>query len=315
MRVVFKHPPTGTANQFVDFDPTNVAHYPPVGMKGIYIYGIKVEIEGIGNKFVPMYVGIGNLRTRLQYHYNQNGTIENSKKELFHIRHKMSINEIEMLYKDMNYYNNFENVNGKNIYIRLLANIKSLIWYRFRPFFKHKTGITSTHFNAPIFGIVDIEKGILTNNVSGHNTSVMGGGDFDLLPLQNTNIENLRHNITETKQNYTDNFYYVFADFKTIINSIAEEDLINSVMPELPNLMLVPPYIGMTWENGGKFLTERVEYATKIALNKIGIYTTADAKKPLIPMEIDLSNVQDVLVDMGSNLVYPYTEPLIISLP
>ncbi len=63
MRVVFHHPPTNSQNPFNDFVPSNIDHYP--NCSGIYIYGLKLVVDGV-KKFVPMYVGISdNLQKRL----------------------------------------------------------------------------------------------------------------------------------------------------------------------------------------------------------------------------------------------------------
>ena len=67
--MILKQPPvfdsTGklSQNPFVDFDPKNPNHYPKGA--GVYIYGIRVVIEG-EMKFVPICVGeTVNLRIRL----------------------------------------------------------------------------------------------------------------------------------------------------------------------------------------------------------------------------------------------------------
>ena len=70
MRVTFQHPPvpinpkTGKLDPFKDFQPKNPAHYPHSSQNGIYIWGLKMKFGDV-QKFVPIYVGIGELYKRL----------------------------------------------------------------------------------------------------------------------------------------------------------------------------------------------------------------------------------------------------------
>ena len=102
MTVTFKHPPVPTLENpdvlsldpFNEFNPANELHYPTKA--GVYIYGLRVEVEGQGRKFVPLCVGeAGDLRERLfKDHYCTLKTNGNNHKELFYLENRMTLEEI-----------------------------------------------------------------------------------------------------------------------------------------------------------------------------------------------------------------------------
>ena len=126
MRVVFNHPPTGSANPFNDFRPTNPTHYP--NSSGIYIYGLKLNIKighDIINKFVPIYIGTAkNLRDRLfvgsketKGHFKEESYYPSLKgwskslKEIFDFSFDtFSLDDIKARYKDMLEYDEFNDI-------------------------------------------------------------------------------------------------------------------------------------------------------------------------------------------------------------
>ena len=304
MRVVFKHPfVPGSKNPFVDFCPSNAAHYPPTEMKGIYIYGVKVEIEGVGEKFVPQYVGTGNLYDCLyKRHYCTNRNEGNSLKGLFYLSKKMSYSELNYLYKECQKFDEYLGIKGKNDFLEVFANLDNLIWYRYRPFFKYKLGINTDYFDNRIDKFCSGGKEKLLNNVKGQNITVMNGGDFDMLlnyvnNNHKLNIESLREKIISTKKVYSEKFYYLYADYEDIINSINNDDFIIKYLESIYKTKSIDLN---EWKNEGTKLIERAEYATKTALQQINIYTTAKAIKPIISMKIDFSNIYKELVNLNS---------------
>ena len=285
MKVVFNHPPVpGSTNPFVDFNPANAAHYPPAGTNGIYINGLRLDINingVISKKFVPTYVGIGNLRSRLRsYHYNKFRSNRAGEKDLWNFSEiTFTQYQIYQRYADMYYYDYINNyrINPPlyritNDYMNELKEIQHLLFFRAKNYFNVKFGLG--------FNPADIYFNLNHNNV---------GAFFPPTP-QITQIAN-------TKLKYDKGFYFVYATIENDICDYQEHTLF------LQN-PVVPPVYSQSFAEG-------IETATKKVLNKIGIHTTAKANLNLYDMEIDLSNVQDVLVNLGD----PYPVPLIISVP
>ncbi len=260
------------------------------GVNGVYIYGVKLTIEEQGEKFVPLYVGTSfnkkrGLRGRLITHYTSLKSGGNSLKELYDLSNIITINDIVNLYGHMLLYNGFANNNPLNA-ARLA--IPSLIWFNNAAFFNIKLGlqppITSTYIPN-----------------TGQLNSLGANGDLQLIGTQAA--LNLEAEIIATKQIFTANFHFIYA---TLANIEQQVDL------TYPNLPIV--------NRRGANVLARVEFATKIALQQVGINTTANAIAGNLPMNIDLTGInnciQNDLINVGGhNFGNPYNMPLIIPVP
>ncbi|MFM7016614.1 MAG: hypothetical protein ACKOX3_09830, partial [Bacteroidota bacterium] len=221
MKITFHHPPALdkngkiSSNPFNDFDPANKQHYPIA--KGIYIYGLKLKVNGI-DKFVPFYVGItgiganATLSLRLIDHYNKNRSGGNGKKELWDFsKGNYSIKDIYSRYSEMNHYDYFT---SKVIKVRKsfssydfiseLQYLRHLIYYQNCNFFQLKTSLPyTTHIN----------------NIN-QNAAIK---KYPLVsPL-----------IAKTKNNFDDNYYFIYASE----DEIKTENKIK-VLPSLTDIEL-----------------------------------------------------------------------------
>lgn len=240
MKVTFHHPPTGTVNPFLDFDPTNKAHYPPEA-PGVYVYGIRCYIDGI-LKFIPVVVGetlkIG-LRSRLfDNHYqkkfcnplwNISGRTPSRKvgdpKELWNFSSlRQTKSDINALYSELKIYDKMPSASKKAIVP--VAALGELIYFQNFQFYDYKlTG----HFTGPPVNIkIDVAYDKILS-----------------LPINSTVKKNEINKIVRTLNNFKDHFYYIYA--------IIEDRSIN---------------------------LKNIEKATKEKLiNDYQIYTTADDRK------------------------------------
>ncbi len=323
MTVTFHHPPVPhSTNPFVDFNPTNPAHYPDGN--GVYIYGLRLNIkEGEeqlnGNlyktkklienekdwKFVPLYTGIAyakefSLRNRLyKEHYIESGTGGKSKKEMFDFSlDEFTYGDIISRYSDMGYYDLFlkERASKLNKYGKLekINKIRHLIWFQNLVFYFKR-------FNVPS-PLIKHDKNqwetIAPNGEFANNF------DYSIYPSSfETSIDNIRELIIATKARFNDHFYFVYAQFRDVNGSIIETDI-----KEKANHDLWKKY-----KNDDETFLNGIEHATKKALKKLFINTTADSNgKTKAEIIIDLSKVQDKLVNLVNPNYTPYTNPLII---
>ena len=90
-----------------------------------------------------------------------------------------------------------------------------------------------------------------------------------------------------TKCLYDFDFYLIYCSYEDIINQLME------------NKKLFLKY------DTPKTQLERLERATKSALNLIGLNTTAKAEGEYLDMDIDLSNIETDLVNLGG---HPYND-------
>lgn len=255
---------------------------------GVYVYGIKVNINGI-DLFMPLYVGIrNNINARLTYHYKQNGISGNGKKELFDIASIQSIVDIINIYKDIDAYDNLSGLNPLRI------GISSLIW-----------------FNNPIFfdSKLKLAKGTSKYKPDeGHQSSIKNGGDLDLIGT-NSSI-NLKRQIQEVKRFYTDKFYYGYIT----LDSIVAEILKDSTHPQFEDAVNYNKNRQYTInrQNGpGKNLCELFENTLKNRLSSIGINTSAKSTGKMLPIDdtFDLTCIQNDLINLTGK---PFINPLML---
>ena len=289
MIVKFHHPPVpNSTNPFNNFDPSNPKHY-PTG-PGIYIYGLRLEIEINGKtkkKFVPIYVGeTDNLERRLSNEHYKKIAKGNGNKELWDFSLPIfSPYYIYCLYSDMLYYdihNNIKSGKGKikepPEHIKKLSQINKVIYFQNSNYFRQKFGLDSLEkVDRNYYQACDYLK-----SLSAELPSSLAD---DALALSNK--------ILKTLTQFKADFYFIFATDKDVMNSKK-----NFSFQKLSDRL-------------------SIEVASKKALKTIGICTTADSERgEQINSSIDLSIVQDDLINLGGhNYGYPnYNNPLSINI-
>lgn len=246
---------------------------------GVYIVGVKIPVQGQGEKFCPLYVGIQkNLRTKIEGHRNpanrdtRTGEL-NSFKEIFDLCNF----DIRTIYNEMCTYDQLNK--GKRSHLKLFQNLNTLIWFNNSTFFNYKLLVNNSVY---ISG-------------SGHKTSINTGGDLDLIGSKKSLV--LKNKIINVKSLYSQYYYYCYCELDQIVKSVLEEN-------ENPLTSLCQEHeITKYWEVGkdnrpGKTICEKIEGLVKNKLQTIGIYTTAKALKTPPNFNIDLSKIQTELVNM-----------------
>jgi hypothetical protein len=275
MNIQFQHP----SNGFTNFNPSDVNNYSNLNLPGIYIYGLRQTIKGIrGKTFIPLYVGITeNLKKRL---YNDHFLQESwpgkksSLKEIFDFSNKVySLKDIADRYRDMLIYDLVTNCGGKQRPI--ISYLKHLVWFQDLTFFNQKIG--ANIFPLPI-----------TN--SNHLDSYKNGL---LASMKNNSLDVIITKGELTKKKFNNDFYFVYATYQDIINSNNVIDLKNSKLSS----------------NYNKESAEKIELRTKKVLNQLGINTTAKANGMDIQIKIDLSLIQNDLINLTGK---PFINPLIL---
>jgi len=268
------------------FDANYLKKLPKV--PGVYVYGIKVNINGI-DKFMPLYVGIRNdIKSRLTYHYEQNGILGNGRKELFDILSIHSTADAIRISNDIGVYNSLSGLNPLRI------GISSLIWFGNPIFFDLKLKLPA--------GTSKFRSG------EGHQSSVKIGGDLDLIGTNNS--ANLKSQIQGVKNLYTDKFYHAFIT----LDSIVAEILKDSQHPQFENAVNYNKNKQYTInrKNGpGKDLCELIENTLKNRLSNISINTSAKSTGKMLPIAdtFDLSFIQNDLINLTGK---PFINPLIL---
>ena len=260
---------------------------------GIYIHGFKIFI-GIEEKFVPIYVGNAkDLRGRIGQHYFEekmwNG---NSKKEVFSFRNPMTLKELNDVYTDMAIYNSYK---GSDIN---RFSLNSLVWFNNSRFFDFRLGLpegTSKYVSN-----------------SGHSSSINDDFEYINSLYPNQEVRDLRTKIIETQFLYNDRYCFVFATLDKDITVDEDDKYYN----DFKEFKLNDNYFLLTKHGPGRRICEIGEHATKTTLDEIGIHTTAKSVVNDVPVNVDLRNVQDILVNTGNhnygNTVF--NKPLIITI-
>lgn len=282
MQVTFNHPPT----EFNGFDPKNKAHWNFLNeKKGIYIHGIRLDIEG-KKRFVPICVGEGNLRDRLKnYHYGRVQK-DSSRKELWDFpNQRYSLSDITNRYNDISLYDFWTNRGGwsrnqrtTQPFMAKLNTLNYLIFFQNKNFFNH--------------------------HVSGHfhhlSTSSIRNGDINFMKTTFSASPKV-HKIQPTQDNFRDNFYFVYAEYN------------NEYITEISDNYFQKDDAGKIIYNPAN--ARNIETATKNTLSGIGIHTTAKSNGNANGIHINLSKVQNELINIGNhpyNTNGQYNQPLII---
>ena len=287
MKITFKNPPTNTLNPFQDFNPSNVNHYPD--SNGIYVYGLKLIVEN-KETFIPLYVGIGNLKKRLfNDHYKQESFPGKkiSKKEIFDFSNsQFTLQEIIDKYYEMNIYDDEVNVKKSKNPIPIISRLQNLIWYQNITFYNSK-------FNTIIFNSSKFD----TN----HLDSISQNGIFN--SIKNNLLQGCKQKIINTKNKFNIDYYYVYADLYKDVTDISEDinnDEKYKKWNDKSQYTIVRENVSKKVNGPGKNLVERIELATKNKLKSINIHTTAKANGANIPMQIDLTCIQNNLINLTS---------------
>lgn len=287
MTVTFFHPPTGTTNPLIDFEPWNEDHYPAKNETGVYIYGIRANVDG-HLKFIPIVVGEGKLLKRLHNdHYlgkfatplailSGYSTKESGDaKELWDFSNSnMTVSELEKIYQDIDAYDKALGKKGK---LSLVAKLPNLIFFQDRNFFhfRHSSSMIAGNVNIPTDKSIDYLMDMLVKSYT-------------------SNIEAIREHASRillTLGNFRDRFYYVYASAKN------------------------NPEIDFT----DKGVLRSIEKQTKDKLKKINLHTSASAfsGKFKNPIGVDLSEIQNELVNIGKHSFNEsngnYKQPLILN--
>jgi hypothetical protein len=268
------------------FDANYLKTLPKV--PGVYVYGVKVIINGV-DKFMPLYVGIRNdIKSRLTYHYKQNGIQGNGKKELFDIASIHSQNDVIRIYNDMRFYDSKSGLNPLRI------GISSLVW-----------------FNNPVYFDSKLKLPAGTSKYrpnEGQQSSIKIGGDLDLIGTNNS--INLKQQIQGVKKIYTDKFFYAFSTLDSIVAEILEDS--NHPQFEVAFNYNKKKQYTINRKNGpGKDLCELIENTLKNRFSSIGINTSAKSTGKMLPVtdKFDLSCIQNDLINLTGK---PFINPLIL---
>jgi hypothetical protein len=280
MKVTFQNPLQGNPFHLVNNNPFLNAQ----STNGVYVYGLLVNVDGF-DKFVPVYVGIGNLENRLvNNHYRGYKNNGNGKKELWNfINNNYTNSEITRIYKEMNIYEMLNSIvktpyNSSRSYMEFLNQLHNLIYFQNNDFFHVKHNLNQQQLDL---------------------------GQIDMLNyLTNNNLNQSAQVLANVKLNFTNNFYFVYADLYSDVTEVSDE-----INLEYNGWNNVNQYIVNNINGPGRNLLERIELATKNKLKKIDIYTSAKASGQNLTMNIDLSNIQQNLINLTGE---PFTNPLIL---
>jgi hypothetical protein len=269
MKVTLNHPPTGTSNPLMDFDPSNPEHYPKTN--GIYVYGLRLMVDK-EYKFVPIVVGEGNLFSRLfKDHYLKKfknpfsnlmcstSLAIGDKKELWNFSNFIcSRSVVKNVYNQMAIYDSTQSA----LRYQLGPKINELIYFQDFRFYEHLIAPPATcKKDLNVVETVNELKNGLNGNLA---------------------MEYI-WKIEATLTNFKSHFYFVYADLN-------DDEHVNINIDDQ-----------IATSNKTMKLTERIELATKIALQKISINTSAKAVGEIVKMEIDLSLIQNELVNVGGH--------------
>ncbi len=274
MTIKYNHPPVIGGNPFENFNPSDLSQYPE-GV-GIYCYGFRKKIDG-KKVFIPLYVGISeNLKARLFQHYKEEKSNGNSKWYVFDYQSLSSKIAVSDLYNDMMISDSKKGVN-----ISRYSN--KLIWFNNSSFFNFKLKVTCSKYKSN----------------SGVRSSILTNGDLDEIQLHQplSNASKLKKEIIESKAIFDEDFYFIYSSLDEHVE-INQDDELYDLFKTYQSSKVYK--IGL--KNGpGKTICEKIEHLTKNKLRNIDIYTVAKSHGKLISGDIDLSNIQNQLINLENH--------------
>jgi hypothetical protein len=274
MKIKFNHPIVNGNNHLEEFNPNDISQYPE-GV-GIYCFGFRKKIDG-KKVFIPLYVGISeNLKVRLFQHYKEEKSNGNSKWYVFDYTSLNSKIDISDLYNDMMISDSKKGVN-----ISRYSN--KLIWFNNSSFFNFKLKVNCSKYKSN----------------SGVRSSILTNGDLDEIQLHQplSNASKMKKKIIESKAIFDEDFYFIYASLDEHVE-INQDDELYDLFKTYQSSKVYK--IGS--KNGpGKTICEKLEHLTKNKLRNINIYTVAKSHGKLINGDIDLSNIQNQLVNLDNH--------------
>jgi hypothetical protein len=276
------------------FNPNELNAIP--NKPGVYIVGVKIDINGQGEKFCPLIVGQStNLKNRITGHRDPDNTSTsrgelNSFKEIFNfeVLHKNPSN----FYEDIKIWDEgwISKHHKKRTDLKILCesiklNHNSLIW-----------------FPNPIF--YDVYFGVASNiniNVAlnRHNATIQKRNN--LTDISSQNAKDLINKINKARTQINDNYFIAYAysnsemnedvDFK---NVVLREEIESATKWKLLNHLKISTYAGIN--GAGKNIWSKLETGQNINL------------------DLDLSAIQNDLVNLGGHTFGSpnYNSPLIL---
>jgi hypothetical protein len=295
MRITFDHPPTGTNNQLIDFDPSNPRHYPPVGEEGVYIYGIRAKVNG-KLKFIPIVVGESkDLRNRLlEDHYKgkfvkafenliycQNSSISEKKEIWDFSRWRYDLHELRLIYSDMAFYNRHPRGRSLPPFLTAIANLNHLLYIQNIDLYNYRFKLTESIRNIRSDQAIRL---------------LMEKSGYPIFAPVKMAMHLNASNLILTLKNFNENFYFVYACYNN--------QLENENTPEIKNLLI------------SKTGRRAAEHQLKNKLKNIHIHTTANSKniKYSCSLQFDMGQIRNELVNVGGHSYNDLTGNYITSL-
>lgn len=276
MKVKFNHPIVNGNNPFNEFNPNDISQYPE-GV-GIYCYGFRKNING-KKVFIPLYVGISeNLKNRLFQHYKEERSNGNSKWYVFDYSDLKSSKDVTGLYGDMMIADSKKGIDN-------CRYSKKLIWFNHHTFFNYKLELqlTSSQYKSN----------------SGVRSSIINNADLDQIQFNEplSNASELKRKIIESKAVFDEDFYFIYSNLDMDVEIDKDEELFDLFKTYQSSKVYK---IGR--KNGpGKKICEKIEHLTKNKLRNINIHTVAKSHGKLISGNIDLSNIQNCLINLENH--------------
>lgn len=254
--------------------PYKTSGYTIPTVAGVYIYGLLLDVlneDGkIEKKFCPLAVGEASLRKSMK---GLRGRLNDEKyelyktggagvKELFDFSNKAYTREkLRAIYDDMRVYDLL--LNSVNKLVKLVNKFVS-------------GGLTNFIYfqDFNFFNHILQQPIIKPNDNKPHPVAISTLRKVNS-PVSNTFADKIEH----TKENYEDLFYFVLA-----YDEPTEAFATNGEPTEA---------FATKWNR------ENIETNAKLALQKMGIYTTEKHRKKNVPaIHIDLSEIEDILIDL-----------------
>lgn len=294
-------------NRFIKGNPNDPANYENgeagraaletlLRQPGVYVWGIKNQY----GKFCLLYVGIRNdILRRINEHYNGNAFMGTSTGVLFDLK---------------NLYNNPVPI---DFYNRVMFQFNQLWINGGGNEVQRKFGLYAALLNDIVYfqcsSFMNYYCNIPTQLAIWNNFNHTGANNEYLINIPArfpdpayagilASATNLSERMIATKNIIRDNFYFIYAPFN------GPDGIIQSLLYEPDHPLYgdaTAYYVNPVYIPSGQEIARRVEIATKKALEKINLFTYGKAGEPILDFDIDLSAIQNNLVNVGG-YVYPF---------